>query len=268
MVINMDSKINKGRIEFNDENYEKALSYFDAVAEDDEDYDYVLIFKITCLMELEKYDKALFLIDSLLAEDGDDELFLYEKVRCHIALNEKREALDALKRLERNMPKDNKNMVLDVARFYKFVGEYKRALDLCNRALSVDGDFEDAIYEKALVAVAMGNDEILDNCANRLLDIFDGDKFRILPIFLFKLYCGKYYDCVAIIDDLDGNFQDETCDMLRTVVYNQLCEKLDVNIHVMGDIDLSVGDAIGILFEYEQTGIREGVVNDVDFIIM
>ena len=47
-MITMDSKINKGRIEFNDENYEKALTYFDAVGEDDEDYDYVLIFKITC----------------------------------------------------------------------------------------------------------------------------------------------------------------------------------------------------------------------------
>ena len=31
----MDSKINRGRMEFNDENYEKALLYFDAVDEDD-----------------------------------------------------------------------------------------------------------------------------------------------------------------------------------------------------------------------------------------
>ena len=268
MVINMDSKINKGRIEFNDENYEKALNYFDAVDEDDEDYDYVLIFKITCLMELEKYDKALFLIDSLLAEDGDEELLLYEKVRCHIALEEKPEALDALKRLERVMPKDNKNMMLDVARFYKFVGEYKSALVFCNSALSVDEDFEDAIYEKALVAVAMGNDEIVDNCANRLLDIFDGDKFEILPIFQLKLYCGKFQDCVDIINDLEDKFRDETCDMLRTVVYNQLCEKLDVNIHVAEDIGLSVGEALEILLEYEQTGIKNGIVNDVEFIIV
>ena len=101
LVINMNSKINKGRLQFNDENYEKALNYFDEVDEDDEDYDYVLIFKISCLMELERYDKALFLIDSLLGEDSGDELLLYEKIRCHIALDEKIEALDTLKEFEK-----------------------------------------------------------------------------------------------------------------------------------------------------------------------
>ena len=85
----MNSKIKKGRVKFNDENYEEALKYFNEVSEDDEDYMYVLIFKITCLMELERYDKALFLIESLLREDPEDELLLYEKIRCHIALNEK-----------------------------------------------------------------------------------------------------------------------------------------------------------------------------------
>ena len=44
LVITMNAKIKKGRIEFNDENYESALKYFDEVGEDDEDYMYVLIF--------------------------------------------------------------------------------------------------------------------------------------------------------------------------------------------------------------------------------
>ena len=264
----MNSEIDKGRIEFNDENYEKALTYFDAVEEDDEDYDYVLIFKITCLMELEKYDKALFLIDSLLAEDGEDELLLYEKVRCHIALDEKSEALRTLRKFEHIAPKDNKNMILDIARFYKFLGEYERALRLCNMALYVDDDFEEAIYEKALVALAVDKEEIVDNCANRLLDLAEGDQYKILPIFLLKVYCAKFEDCVNIIDDLEDKFQDETCDMLRTVVYNQLCEKLDVNIHLTEDIDLSVDEALALLLDYEQTGIKYGIINDVNFIIM
>lgn len=268
MVITMDSKINKGRIEFNDENYEKALTYFDAVDEDDEDYDYVLIFKITCLMELEKYDKALFLIDSLLAEDGDDELLLYEKIRCHIALDENCEALDTLRKFERIIPKDNKNMMLDVARFYKILGEYKKALRLCNMALSVDEYFEDAIYEKALIGIALNNEEIVDKCADRLLEVSDNDRYRILPIFLIKMYCGKFEDCVDIIDDLEDKFDDETCEMLRRVVFNQLCEKLDVNIHLAEDVNLSVGQAIGILLDYERTGIKCGIVDDVSFMIM
>ena len=193
----MDSKIDKGRIEFNDENYEKALAYFDSVSEDDEDYDYVLTFKITCLM-----------------------------------VNEKKEALDALKKLERIISKDNKNAILDVARFYKFVEEPKRALRLCNMALAIDEDFEDAIHEKAIIAIALGNDEIVDNCANKLLDLVDGDKFKILLIFSLKLYCGKFHDCINIIDGLENVFEDETSEMLKFVVFNQLCEKLDVTIYL------------------------------------
>ena len=266
MVITMDSKINKGRIEFNDENYEKALTYFDAVGEDDEDYDYVLIFKITCLMELERYDNALFLIDSLLAEEGDGELLLYEKIRCHIALDEKRESLEALKRFERIMQDDNKNMMLDVARFYKFLGEYNDALRFCNMALDVDGDFEDALYEKSLVAIAIGNYGIVENCANKLMGMVSDNQFRIFPVFLFKLYGGKYRECVGMIDDMEGIFQDTTCDMLRMVVLNQLREKLGVDVHVDGE--LSVGETIGLLLEYERTGVQRGIVNDIGFTIM
>ena len=268
MVINMDSKINKGRIEFNDENYEGALTYFDAVDEDDEDYDYVLIFKITCLMELERYDKALFLIDSLLAEDDEDELLLYEKIRCHIALDERPEALDTLRKFEHIMPKDSKNMMLDVARFYKFLGEFKSALRFCNMALSVDCDFEEALYEKSLIAIAMDNFEIADNSANKLLELADDDGYKVIPVFLFKLYCGKFRECTLLIDELEFKFRDETCDMLRTVLYNQLCETLKVNVHLADDIVLPVGEALELLLEYERTGVNKGNVNGVDFTIM
>lgn len=264
----MDSKIDRGRIEFNDENYEKALAYFDAVDETDENYDYVLIFKITCLMELERYDKALFLIDSVLNEDPDDELFMYEKIRCHIALSERDEALKTLKRFEKIVSKDDKRILLDVARFYKMLDEFKIGLNFCNMALAIDENFEDALYEKALIAISLNNDEIINNCANKLLSIESEDKYRILPIFYLKLYSGNFRDCVDIVDSLKYEFKDETCMMFKTIIFNQLCESLGVNLHLVEGEDISLDEAIGLLLDYGEKGINHGIVNDVSFIIM
>lgn len=183
----MNSKINKGREQFNDENYEKALTYFDSISDDDEDYDYVLIFKITCLMELERYDKALFLIDSLLAEQSDSEFLCYEKVRCHIALCEKQEAFVALKKLERVIDNDNKQVIFDIARFYKSLNDFKNALIFCNRALAIDGNFEEALYEKSLIGIALENDEIVNNATDKLLSISGGVQSKIIPVFIKTL---------------------------------------------------------------------------------
>ncbi|MBQ6098340.1 MAG: bacterial transcriptional activator domain-containing protein [Methanobrevibacter sp.] len=264
----MNSKINKGRLQFNDENYEKALNYFDEVDEDDEDYDYVLIFKISCLMELERYDKALFLIDSLLGEDSGDELLLYEKIRCHIALDEKIEALDTLKEFEKVIDKEDKQMMLDVARFYKVLGEFNKALIFCNGALSVDDEFEDALFEKSVVAIALNKDEIVNNCANKLLNIVGYDRFRVLPVFLLKLYLGRFRDCMDIVDNLDGEFKSEILLMLKMVVFNQLSLDLGVNVHIEGDDDISVGQAIDLLFDYDENGVDEGIINNTSFVIM
>ncbi|WP_298501457.1 tetratricopeptide repeat protein [uncultured Methanobrevibacter sp.] len=264
----MDSKINRGRMEFSDENYEKALLYFDAVDESDEDYDFVLIFKITCLMELERYDKALFLIDSLLGEEPDNELLMYEKIRCHIALSEKVEALDTLKKFEKIMASDDKRMMLDAARFYKILGDFKNALRFCNMALEVDENFEDALYEKSLIGLSLNNDDIINNCADKLLLITGGDKYRILPVFYLKLYSGKFRDCVEIVDELGSEIKDETRIMIQSVIYSQLCESLGVNIHLVDGEDIGIGDAIELLLDYKENGTDHGIVNDIGFIIM
>ena len=85
---------------------------------------------------------------------------------------------------------------------------------------------------------------------------------------MLKINCGKLRDCVGIVDSLEDKFQDNTCNMLRIVIYNQLREKLDVNVHLTDDADLSVAEAIDLLLDYEQTGVKWGFVNDVGFIIM
>lgn len=264
----MDSKIDKGRIEFHEENYDKALDYFDAVDEDDEDYDFVLIFKITCLMELERYDKALFLIDSLLNEQPRDELLLYEKIRCHIALNEKSEAIKTLNKFERIISKDDKRMLLDISRFYRFLGDFKKALKFCNMALDVDGNFEDALYEQSLIAIALDDKKLINQSADGLLNLIGENNLEVLPIFLLKMYSGKFGECLSLIENLKDNLDEDTYDMLKVVVFNQLCESLDVNIHLTENVDISLDEAIGLMMDYDERGTKCGIINDVGFVIM
>lgn len=264
----MNSKIKKGRMKFNDENYEEALRYFNQVSEDDEDYMYVLIFKITCLMELERYDKALFLIESLLREDPEDELLLYEKIRCHIALCENTEALATLKVFENIISPDDKRMILCVSKFYKLLGDYANALKYCNDALQIDENFEDAVREKSLIGIGLNDHEMIDSSADKLSEIIGHHGMGMISVFLLKLYISKFDDCISIIENLEGDFKNDTLQMFKSIVYKELCEKFGVNLHVVGDVEISIDEAIRLLKNYAENGVDSGSINGVGFVIM
>lgn len=264
----MNSKIKKGRIEFNEENYEEALKYFDEVSDNDEDYMYVLFFKITCLMELKRYDEALFLIESLLMEDPEDELLLHEKIRCHIALGEEKEAFSALNRFEKIISRDNKRMLLAVSKFYRVLRDYDNALKYCNKSLEIDGHFEEAVREKSLIGIDMGDVEMINSCADRLLEIVDNHGIEVISVFLLKLFICRFDDCLAIVDNLNDDFDEDTIKMLKYVVYREFSEKLEVNVHLSGEVEIPIDDAIGLLKEYDMNGVSCGVVHGVAFKIM
>lgn len=264
----MNSIIKKGRVEFNDENYEEALKYFDEVNDDDEDYAYVLIFKITCLMELKRYDKALFLIESLLMENPEDELLVYEKIRCHIALDEKKEAFSALEKFEEIISPDNKRMLLAVSQFYRILRDYDNALKYCNRSLEIDANFEEAVREKSLIGIDLNDGEIINACADRLLEIVDNDGIEVISAFLLKLFVGRFDDCLLIVDNLIDNFDEDTIKMLKSIVFNQFSEKLGVNVYLNHEVEMPIDDAIMLLKEYDEKGISCGMIQGVAFKIM
>ena len=264
----MNSKIKKGRIEFNDENYENALKYFDEVDDGDEDYMYVLFFKITCLMELERYDKALFLIEALLKEDPEDELLLYEKIRCHVALNETDEAFAALTRFENLIDSDNRRMLLVVSKFYRILGDSEKALNFCNRALEIDDCFEEAIREKSLIGIDLNDYGMIDACADKLSEIAGNRGMNMISVFLLKLYVSKFDDCLFIIGNLEEDFGDDTIMMLKSIVYKELSDKLGVNVHLTEEADIPIDDAISLLKGYDEHGVSGGVIRGVGFKIM
>ncbi|MBQ2653717.1 MAG: tetratricopeptide repeat protein [Methanobrevibacter sp.] len=262
----MNSKIKKGRVEFNDENYENALKYFDEVGEDDGDYMYVLFFKITCLMELHRYDDALFLIESLLEEDPDDELLNYEKIRCHIGLNEIKEAFLALESFEKIISPDNKRMLLAVSKFYRILGDLENALKYCNKSLEIDSSFEEALREKSLIGIDLDDEDMVDSCADKLLEIVDVRGIGVISVFLLKLSISKFDDCLSIVDNLGDDFDDDAIEMLKSVVYKEFSEKLGVDIQT--DVAIPVDEAISLLRNYDEKGVCCGVVHGVDFKIV
>lgn len=264
----MNSKIKKGRVEFNDENYEGALKYFDEVGEDDEDYMYVLIFKITCLMELKRYGEALFLIESLLSEDPEDELLLYEKIRCHIALDEGKEAFDALKNFEKIISQDNKRMLLAVSQFYRLLGDYGNALKFCDKSLEIDDCFEEAIREKSIIGIDLDDDEMINDCADKLWGIVDNHGIEVVYVFLLKLFTSKFDDCLLIADNLNDDFDEDSIKMLKSIVYDEFSKKLGVNVHLNKEAEIPVDDAISLLKGYEENGICCGMINGISFRIM
>lgn len=265
----MNSKIDKGRIEFNRENYEKALGYFDSISDSDENYEYVVIFKITCLMELERYDKALFIIDSLLVEDPRNEFLLYEKIRCHIALNERDESFDALKRFEQIMDISNKQVVVDVGHFYMELDDYRSALKYSDMALALDSNFKQALRLKASVSIILDDVKTADECADELWNSTGSEDLSIILIFMLKLYSGRFRDCLKITDQILEETDDERMvKILKILIFNIMSEKLNVNLNLTGDIDISVDEALDLLFDYQEKGIDSGVVKGENYIIM
>lgn len=264
----MNSKIKKGRVEFNDENYEKALMYFDGVGEDDGDYMYVLFFKITCLMELQRYDRALFLIDSVLKEDPNDELLHYEKIRCHIALKEDEEALNALKNFEKIISKEDKRMLLAVSMFYRILGDCVNALKYCEMSLEIDDCFEEAIREKSLIGIDLDDEEMIDSCADKLLEIADNRGVEAVSAFLLKLFISKFDDCLDIVDDLGDDFDEDNVQLLKSIVYREFSEKLGVTIHLAEEVEMPIDDVILLLKEFDENGVSCGIIHGVAFNII
>lgn len=264
----MNSKIIKGRLEFSEENYENALNYFNQVSEDDEDYMYVLIFKITCLMELEKYDQALFLIESVLNEAPEDELLVYEKIRCHIALNEKDEAFAALKTFENLISGDDKRMILSVSKFYKQLDDYENALKFCNHALNLDENFEEAVREKAMIGMRINDYEMINSSADKLFDIIGNNGIEMVVIFLLKLYISRFDDCLSIIDGLEGELEEDTIKMFKLTVLKELSAKVDAELYLDEDVEISIDEAIGLMKDYDDNGVDRGIIHGVNFKIM
>lgn len=265
----MNENIEQGKKEFRQKNYKEALGYFKQVEKDDEDYEYAKIYRFFCLFELKCYRQALDVVNSLISTNPYSEILWHEKVRCHIFLKEKEKAHDALGELERVADGQNKKSLLNIARKYFLLNDYDKVTQYCDMALELDEKYMPALYEKALVASRVKDDEMIDEVSKDILNVSDDDLLSVMPVFLLKLFSKKYDDCLDIVENSEVDDKtEELAEALKCALYNYMSDDLNAVIALTQDVDLPVGEALKLMFEFKNTGKDYGEIHGVNYFIL
>lgn len=265
----MIDKIEQGKLEFENKNFNEALKHFNQVKKDENGYKLGQIYKVDCLMELKQYNEALEIIDMLIEEAHDVEIFWAEKVRCHLFLNEDVKALEALKELERLCGDDDKKAFVRIAKLYSILDVNDKVIEYCDKALTIDENYKEALYEKLLVAYSIQDDEMIDDVSEDLLRISDNTLISILPLIMMDIFSEKYERALDLIENCGlGDIDEEHRQLLKSGVYKRICDDLNAQIMVSEKIDLDIRDAVGLMLEFKETGKDRGEVNGVQYFIM
>ena len=268
-MINLNNDFKKGRNEFKQKHYEDALIHFDKISEGDEDFEYSLVYRIGCLIELKCYEDALEIIDPLIGKNPYDELLWFDKVTCHIFLKEDEKAFRALDEIERIVDRSDKRRLVCVAKFYNMLGDFDNSLRYCEEALAIDENYKDALYEKSHVAIRLNDVDMIEEIANRLFEISNRDILSLTPVILLKLFSKNYSACLDLIENsIDDEVKDETIEMFKFIVYKELSEELNAQILMSKEIDLSIDDALKLMFDFKENGCNHGEIYGVKYMII
>ena len=177
--------------------------------------------------------------------------------------------MKALKEVERVVDVEDKRRLLYVAKFYNMLGVYDKALEYCDKALAIDENFRDALHEKSHVAMRLDDIEMIEEVANKLFETSNNDILSLTPIFLLKLFARKYKEALSLIEDsIDDKNKQETNDLFKTIIYKQICEDLNAQILLSEEMDLSIDDALKLMFEFTESGKNHGVIQGVSYFIV
>ena len=265
----MNDLIEKGKVEFENENYREALGYFKQVSNDDKYYRYARLFMTNCLMELGEYEDSLNVVNSLISTEPYHKFAWFNKALCHVLLKQEREAYDTLDNLLRIIDEDDKYDLVFMAKMYKLMGDYDNVLKYCDAALEIDDCFKDALYEKSFAALRVGDEEAIKDISDKLYGISNDDLIRNVPVFLLKLFSKDYTGCRDLINNSNqGELDDEHVEMLKAAVYNQVCDDLCINLLIVNDKDLPIDDALDAVLEFVETGKDNGEIGKVQYFII
>ena len=266
MVINLNLEIEKAKKEFDEKNYEKALEILDGIEVENEYQKLVMMMKIVCLMALKRYEDSLSIIDSGIEEFPYDDFLWFRKVECHYFSGDEKKAFKSLGELERIVNKDDKQTLIILSKEFELVDDYKNALKYCDMALAIDENFIEAVRQKSMIACSIKDHDMMSDCADKLLELYDEDIYKVLLPLMLKMFSGRYKDCLEIIDSVDI-LDEEHEEMLKAGIYNQMCEDLEIEIKTSAPIEMTVDEVLDLLFKYHYDGVNHGEIKGALYMI-
>lgn len=252
----MNSKIEESIKEFDDGNYENALNLLEGIEVDGRELKLLMMIRYTCLMSLNRYDESLEIINSLIESDPYDVDFWISKAKCHYFAHNKKSAKKAVSEAERLIDESDIRQLVNMAQINNLIGNKGQALKYCDMALEIDETSLDALREKSLVASSLKDSELMNECADGLIEICGDDTLSLVLPLMLRLFSGNYKGCLDLVDNAD--FDENHVEMIKIGVYNQMCEDLDVQIALSSPLVMDVGEALELLFKYHYDGVSCG----------
>jgi tetratricopeptide (TPR) repeat protein len=270
MVIKLNNEFEDGRLEFDQKNFEEALNHFEQIGSDDEGYEFSLLYRISCLMKLKRYEEALSFLNFLIEKYPYEEILWFDKAWCHIFLGEKEKAFSALETVERVVDSTDKVRLLQVAKMYNCLNKDSKVIEYCDKALDIDENYREAVYEKITAIIDSDNQELIDDVSNKIIEMSDKNILALMPVFLLRLFSDDYGGCV---DLLDYAVEDDECkdliEMLKAVIFNSISEDLNAQILLTQDnVEIAVDDALKLMLEFKETGKDFGIIHGVQYFIL
>lgn len=263
----MYDKIKKGKIEFENENYDKAISYFDEVENDDEYYQLAQLYKSGSLMELKEYEEALSILDMLIHTNPYEDILWVDKIRCHIYLHEDEKARKALKEMDRLVDRNNKSRLLTISKLYSILRDHENVIKYCDYALANDPDYKEALFEKAMALKQLKKFDELDNVSKKILEISDKDLLSLMPLFIIMIFSKKYRDALDILNNVEDDEHDEYISMFKAGIYSRICDDYSINLLLVTPVKLSIDEILEIMLDFVEDGKDSGEIKGVQYFI-
>ena len=266
-MINLNLEIEKAKNEFDDKNYEKALEILDGLEAEGEYHKLALMIRLASLMALKRYDDSLKVIDSNIEKFPYSDFLWSRKVECHYFNGDEQNAVKSLEELERIVNKDDKESLVFLAEECELLDNHKKALKYCDMALDIDGDFIDAVQQKAMIASSLKDRDMMSDCADKLLKLYDEDIYKVMIPLMLKLFSGRYRDCLDIINSVDV-LDEAHEEMLKGAIYKSMVEDLNIEIRTSAPIEMTVDEVLDLFFRYHYDGIKHGEIKGARYLII